>query len=249
MEGGEEGTITVYYQEPTSKVWHLWDAKSFSQTNPQSFKDGTYKFFLPPGVYYLRVESPGYKTVTSNIFQLDAPAPINTNFTLEKPSRINIFNISFISKEIAIQETQDSFEENSLLDKPAPIFFLPALEGTFESVALRGRPSVLSFVNTWSGPSVEQISILDKFPRPNQLGTIIVQESPSRAKIFAERGEYDLNLAIDQEGQLVDDFNIFTLPTHVFLDKKGVIKKVVPGVLNVEEIEEILLEVFRELLE
>jgi len=75
------------------------------------------------------------------------------------------------------------------------------------------------------------------------LGTVAIQENPARVKIFAQRGGYGLNLAIDQDGQFVDDFDIFTAPTHVFLDRRGVIRKVVPGVLTAEEIGEIILEI------
>ena len=242
LEGVDKGTITVYYQEPASKVWYLWDSRSFGQTNPRSFKDGTYSLFLPAGTYYLKISAPGYKTVTSSIFRLDSTAPINTDFTLEKTSPFSIFDL-FRSQEVKISESQPPAEINPLLGKRALIFFLPAIEGTFESVTLRGHSSVLSFVNTWSDSSIEQISILDKFPRPNQIGTVVVQDNLSRIKILAKRGEYDLNLAIDEDGLLVDDFGIFTLPTHVFMDRKGVIKRVVPGVLTEEEIEKNLLDI------
>jgi len=243
VTGPTGGTITAYYQEPTSKAWGIWDGRSFSQNNPQNFKDNNYSLFLPSGTYYLKIESPGYKTITSNIFRVETPTPITTSFTLNKPGPLNFLNISFDSAEVVPQRPQPSLEENPLLGRQAPIFFLPAIEGTFDSAALRGRISVLSFINTWSAPSVEQVLILNDFPHPDRLGTVVVQENQSRTKIFAQRGRYGINLATDEDGQLVDDFNIFTTPTHVFMDRRGVIRKIVPGVLSIEEIKGILLEI------
>ena len=59
----KKGEVSLYVQDPLSKIWALWDGKTFGQENPQKIsEDGTYQYFLPPGIYYLQIRSSGYAT-------------------------------------------------------------------------------------------------------------------------------------------------------------------------------------------
>jgi peroxiredoxin len=173
-------------------------------------------------------------------------------FELEKGKLIHIGPFSFYLPDfsgeksdvkVSDPEIPESISKSALVDKEAPIFTLPTVDGELSLTSLRGGPSVLSFVSTWSPPSVEQISVLDNLSGDIQVVAISTQESASKVRIFAERGGYDIPIVIDADGRLIDDYSITSLPTHFFLDRKGIVKRVVIGVLNKEEIENILTEI------
>lgn len=247
--------ITVFYQEPQSKAWQIWDGRAYSQTNPQKTdKNGNYSLFLPGGRYYLQIESYGYQTLETEFFTIDNPQPINANFTL-KPLKL-IFSLGFIKLYFPDFSTfiapfknnipNVSSNTNKLLGKEAPFFSLNLLnQSRFDSNSLRGRPAVLSFLNTWSPSSLEQVSILDKFSKNNNFNsaTIIVGEKNSKVYIFQKRGGYSLKMIADSDATLVIPYGLSALPVHYFIDRRGVIKDIVAGVLSENELESKLLDI------
>jgi hypothetical protein len=80
---------------------------------------------------------------------------------------------------------------------------------------------------------------LDRFRLANSgvnAVAVLVQESASKAEIFKKIGGYGLNILADPDGVLVKPLNLMSLPTHVFLDRKGIIKEVVVGYLSEQDL-------------
>jgi len=65
---------------------------------------------------------------------------------------------------------------------------------------------------------------------------IIPQESVSSVAIFRKRGGYSIPIIADPDGTLVDPLGIETVPTHIFVDRKGIIQDVRAGVFNKTEL-------------
>lgn len=243
--------ITVFYQEPRSKFWMVWDAKSFGQKNPQNTNSkGEYTLFIPSGVYYLTVEAKGHSGLTSLVFSIKTPAPINSVFKLNEakifklgPFSIPIFDFSAskVPIKIVAPSLRDLDYNNKLLNKEAPFFKLQSTDGKeFDVLKLRGRPSIVTFISTWAPPAVEQLSVLNKLVKNDSVraAVVSVQESPFQLMLFQKRGGYTIPIVIDQDGTLVEKYNLTSLPTHYFLDRRGVVRRVVSGVLNEAEIKE-----------
>lgn len=248
----EKGTVTVYIQDPLTKLWSLWDAKTFGQENPQNLQDGTYSFFLPSGTYYMTITNTGNPNLTSKIFRVDSPQPMVSDFKLQHrkvfeigPLKIPLPDFFSDKATVSFKSFKAEVDNNSLIDKNLPQF---TLIGTGEGLSTRemvGERGVVTFINNWSPPSIEQLPVLDKYLSEKNVNHAIVavEETLPSVTILKKRGNYKSQILIDKDGELVEDYNITSLPKHVFFDRRGVVKKVITGVLNEEEISRYLEEI------
>ncbi len=223
--------VNLFQKDEETGQWYLWDGTPFNQTSPQLTNDqGVYNYFLPQGQYYFKVESSGYNGVISQIFDIIEPTPVNTSFYLTKKMFPVQFTWEKVDVSINIPETsQEGSESSKLMGKVVSEF-----------AGLRGRPAIVTFLNSWSPTSIDQITILDNlYSLENKrinFQAVAVQEKSSKIEVFRLRGGYEIPFLSDQDGTLAQKFSSFTLPTHVFLDRKGIVMKIVSGVLTEEEI-------------
>jgi hypothetical protein len=87
-------TVSIY----NSNTNVLWDAGTYSQTNPQTTDtSGKYSFLVPEGKYYITVEATGYDTYQGNTFDVKAGNGVHFNIELT-PARsiISLFSWSTI---------------------------------------------------------------------------------------------------------------------------------------------------------
>ena len=61
--------------------------------------------------------------------------------------------------------------------------------------------------------------------------------------IYKKRGGYTTPFIIDQDSSLTEQYALDILPSHYFLDRRGIIKEVVRGDLSSDEMGEILLKI------
>lgn len=243
--------ITVYFFNTNTNEWNIWDGSSYGQNNPlKADSSGNYSLFLPAGKYYLRVEASGFQALNSKFFTLNMSQPINADFTL-KPLKL-IFSLGFIklywpdfsslTGNFKNNLPQVSSGSNILIGKQLPFF---SLTDGFKSDSLTGKLSILTFLNTWSPTSAEQISILNNFFKNKNFNsvTLIEGEKSSKVYVFQKRGGYNLPMYTDPDATLVPTYNLSVLPTSYFIDRKGIIRDVVVGVLSQDEIESKLLEI------
>lgn len=248
----KEGKVTLFIQDSLTKLWSLWDAATFGQENPQNLLDGTYSFYIPPGTYYLTITDTGEPKLTSKIFTISETRPLVSDFTLQ-PRRtlslgpINIPLPDIFSKKADVVFKSFGTRESSdpLLGEVLPRFSLPGTSEGISSSELLGERSIVSFINTWSPPAVEQVPILDKYysQKPVSHVIIAVEETIPKITVFQRRGGYTSQILSDRDGELVEDYFITSLPKHLFVDRRGVVQKVVNGVLNQEELEELLRDI------
>ncbi|OGM26284.1 hypothetical protein A3A76_00100 [Candidatus Woesebacteria bacterium RIFCSPLOWO2_01_FULL_39_23] len=248
-----KGEVAIYIQDQLTESWSLWDARTFGQENPQKLDDnGNYQYFLPPGKYYLEIRSPFYNKLTSKIFKLDAGTPLNSDFVLQKGGGLNLFGLrigfaDLFSKkaDVVLKSVKSSAGVGKLIGKEAKNFNLPTIEDNkFSLNTKRGGSFILSFVNTWSPPSTEQISILDDLISDDLFagGILVSEETKSKVRIFQKKGKYESDFIVDTDGELVEDYAVSSLPMHFLIDRRGVVKEIVTGVLNKDEMQQLLEE-------
>jgi len=252
--GATDAKITVYYLEPTADSWEVWDGDAYSQSNPQTAdENGNYGLFLPPGKYYLHITAFGFKDTDTEFFNVNQAQPINANFTL-KPLKL-LFSLGFIKIYLPDFSVLSApfknnvavlTESNSFIGRAVPFFNLSvAGQNALSSDSLTGKPSVLTFLNTWSPSSTEQVSVLDKFAKNKDFNTAVITEGEktSKAYVFEKRGNYSLSVFADPDAALAVSYDLNSLPVHYFLDRKGVVKDVIYGALSEEELANTLINI------
>jgi len=76
------GEVKLFEKQKDSS-WQLWDAKKYSQNNPQATnKSGEYGFMTPRGTYQLEAQAPGYKPFKSKEIVVKSE-PVIVNIALE----------------------------------------------------------------------------------------------------------------------------------------------------------------------
>jgi peroxiredoxin len=107
---------------------------------------------------------------------------------------------------------------------------------------LRGRPVWLSFFATWCPPCQEETPVLrDAFERygPEGLGMIAVsvqETTPDDVAAWAKTYELRYPIGFDATSAVFHTYEGFGLPTHVFLDRDGVIRQLHYGPLDRDQV-------------
>jgi peroxiredoxin len=129
-----------------------------------------------------------------------------------------------------------SLQNSSLkVGDSAPDFELPSLQG--ENVRLsqfKGRPVLLSIGASWCPDCRVEAPLLQKvheyYP---ELVILLIdsKESPDVVQRFADEFGITHPILLDQSGEVLKLYQIFAIPTELFIDADGMIRaKVVEGV-------------------
>ena len=127
-------------------------------------------------------------------------------------------------------------EENVKVEvgKAAPTFELKSLDG--EDVKLesfRGKLVLLNFWASWCRPCTSEMPIIEKLAKEN--GDIVIiginaSEDLDKVKSFVQENKYDhIKFVMDSDMAVADKYMVQGIPTSVFIDKDGVVKKILVG--------------------
>ena len=111
---------------------------------------------------------------------------------------------------------------------------------------LRGQPVWLSFFATWCPPCQEETPVLrDTYAAYRddglELVAVSVQETTAAdVADYAERYSLPYTIGFDATGAVFDTYQGFGLPTHVFIDREGVIQHLRYGPVDREVAAEII---------
>lgn len=238
-------TVSVYYLDPDTNSMVLWDSGSTNQTNPyKTSGDGKYSFYLPTGTYYLKISAASYKTVTTNIFKLSQQTNVTSSVVLQKKPAVNIGKKSIVLPWVSLRQTKIDFinpiavESQYPANQKLPVFSAELTNGKKLATAdLYGKPTVLSFVTTWSNTGRDQLSLLSSVSSDEvNIVPIVSGETLAKIRSYVAVGEYDIPVLADVNNQLVQDLKVSSIPTHFFIDRRGSVTRIVTGVLSFEEI-------------
>ena len=241
--------VTAYYLQPDSDSWVVWDGAAYAQTNPQTTgKDGTFSLFLPAGKYYLKASAKGYHSLSSTIFKLSQPTPVLTMLNM-KPGRdlklgpVDLSAWDFLSKNVKLNlgdaKNSEGNSQNSLVGRPLPNFNLTDTNGhAIHAADLLGKPTLVSLLSTWAPTVSEQLgslSQLQKNPDTN-IEPVALQQDTGQAVAYDQIAGYNLTWLTDPNSTLTNLFNATSLPTNYFIDRQGIVRQVISGVLTKQEI-------------
>lgn len=128
------------------------------------------------------------------------------------------------------------------LGKPAPDFTEPLVHGgTLAMSSLKGKPVYLNFFATWCPPCNEEapdVNAVARMYAPKGLDVIGVDVLENAKKAASFVAEHHLTYpAVVDDGALRDAYNINGMPMHVFIDRDGIVRKIVVGELSKAQME------------
>ncbi len=127
------------------------------------------------------------------------------------------------------------------IGQPAPSWTQITTSGKRLSLeSLKGKPVYLNFFATWCPPCNEEapdVNALQKQFASRGLQTVGVDELENAAKAKQFVSKYDLVYpAIVDDGTLQSQYNVNGLPVHVFIDRRGIVRKIKAGEMSKAEI-------------
>lgn len=123
----------------------------------------------------------------------------------------------------------------------APSWSEPTSSGAKISMdSLRGKPVYLNFFATWCPPCNEEapdVNALQKQYAARGLRTVGIDELEDAKKAAQFVKKYGLVYpAVVDDGTLQTEYSVNGLPVHVFIDRSGVIRKIVQGEMSKKQI-------------
>ena len=136
-----------------------------------------------------------------------------------------------------------SLIQSVLIDKPAPVFTLPAVPGLgvdgFDTASLTGEVTLVNVFASWCIPCRDEHPVLEALKRETgvRLFGINQKDAPENAAAFlaALGNPYDA-IGADVNGRISIDWGVYGVPETFIVDAKGVIRFKHVGPLSMEDI-------------
>lgn len=239
-------TISIYYFLKDTKRFVLWDSRAFGFSNPVTVNDdGLYSLFLPPGKFYLKVEANGFTPLYTKVFTIDTLLPINSNFTLQTKKVLHIGNLNitvptFVNGAVDMSLTVPNYSESKtdyMKNSELPYFNLTDGDSPFTLNSIRGKPTLITVMNTWHPLFSEQIQTFTNF-NDSKYNIVVIspQESVSWISVVKKKAKYNVKLISDPDGQFISEAKIGIVPIHLFVDRRGVVQTTLQGLISKNKI-------------
>lgn len=140
-----------------------------------------------------------------------------------------------------------------LIDKPVPVFDLPPIEGTqkgFSSKDLLGRVSMINIWGAWCVSCIYEHPLLMEIARQDLVPIYGLdwKDPPGAGMEWLDKegNPYTL-IGDDADGRIAIDFGVTGAPETFIVDKEGRIRYKYIGPITVEDWEEVLYPLIKEL--
>lgn len=239
-------TATVYYLDPDTNDWILWDSRAYGQANPTiSDTSGAFAVLLPTGTYYIAVAAKGYLPVTSNSFTVHKPTPLASVFQLKPSSGLNILwwplatvSSQSLTSNLGASTFPTAFVKQPMIGKALPGFSLTDTAGTKQNpIEWLGKPTIVTVMSTWTPTAAEQVSSLEALSANHDINVELIgmQENAARLEAFDSIAGSTMPWIADPDGSLSAKLVVGSAPMHFFVDRDGTIRRVVNGPLSTQE--------------
>jgi hypothetical protein len=245
--------ITVFEKSPETNEFTIWSGEPYSQENPKkTLEDGSYGFLLPRGIYVVQVDAPSYKRFLSYAIHIQSLTYISPSITLDSreslqigPIHIEFPYLSASMKPLSnIVNSVPEVQTNAISTLPMLSFISPDGELVYSS-KFRGKPTLLTFVSSWSeqlSDQMVQLELLQKEYPDIAVWVIFIEDSASKIRSIRDTSRYTLPLLSDSDGVAGTELGIIYGPTHIILDRLGTVQHRITGLQQAQELYTLLHE-------
>mgnify|MGYP001218577283 CR=1 FL=1 len=133
------------------------------------------------------------------------------------------------------------------IGRVAPDFSLKSTEGStinLKSVIGKNKVTILNFWATWCPPCRGEIPEFVEFAQKYQsekvaLVAVNLQEDSKKVREFANNAGMNFPILLDSNGKVAQTYQIYAIPTTLFIDGSGVVREKVEGALSLSRLESI----------
>lgn len=143
--------------------------------------------------------------------------------------------VEYESLEDFQKQSSEKLAVHPLLGKSIPDFELKLLDGaTIAKEDLKGKVFVLDFWATWCGPCLEAMPVIAKTTKSFadkgvRFYAVNVGESSALVKGFVSEQDWDVPVASDPKGDLIDLFSAKSIPLTLLVAPSGIVEAVHQG--------------------
>lgn len=160
---------------------------------------------------------------------------------LEKNGKNTEENLPEDNMEVADEE---EMEFDIAIGKESPDFTLKNLNGDEVSLSdYRGKIVLINFWSTectWCEKEMPDLQKLDKENDDLVVLAVNVMEKKETVEKYIEKGKYEFEVLLDEDGEVARTYLISGFPTSYFVDEDGILLGGVPGYMTHEQMDSIL---------
>lgn len=241
-----DAQVRVFMLDPATHSFSLWDGAPYGQENPQKTgKTGDYRLMLPPGTYYMEVGGGIWRPKVTSLVTLTGVTPITQSFTLTRRFALIFGSFVFVLPDFG--QSQETLKLNLPTVSTAaaaayatefPFVSFTAGDETITSLTFRGKPTILTFFAPWDPGIATQLMILNELALKKEINVagIAIHETPYAIATLKARAGYTVPLFSEHDGKTIEPLSLIFSPTHVVIDRRGIIQGMYSGILTKEEL-------------
>ena len=144
---------------------------------------------------------------------------------------------TIISPRLTTGEAEHAKAESPVEGYPAPDFQLQDINGFYYRLSdIKGKVTVLNFWASWCTPCKIEMPAFQSVAEEYSMDEVIIlginvtnQDDINNVLAFLQENGISFPILLDQSGSTSNLYQVFSMPTTYFIDKEGIIRKVIIG--------------------